>query len=130
MFKKDNTAEIAQIIATSFKEVTNSYIEQLAKLEQKHWEQLEKQSTKQLQILEKQTKDFIQVMSDFIEASKQVPQPIPHADLLDRVLEKENTIEKEEVEEQNLDEIPRIPITNGVGVMFDGEEEIHPINIS
>lgn len=133
MFKKDNTAEIAQIIATSFKEVTTSYIEQLSKLEAEHWKQLEKQSTKQLQILEKQTKDFMQVMSDFIEASKQpVPPPAPvvHSDLLDKILEKENTIEKEEVEELNLDEIPRIPMTNGVNLQFDGEEQIHPINIS
>ncbi len=130
MFKKDNTAEIAQIIATSFKEVTTSYIEQLSKLEAEHWKQLEKQSTKQLQILEKQTKDFMSVMSDFIEASKPVAQPIAHPELLDKILERENTIEKEELEEQNLEDIPRIPMTNGIGVQFEGDEEIHPINIS
>lgn len=132
MIFKDTTPEITKIVTDAFKEVTTSYIEQLSKLEQEHWKQLEKQSTKQLQILEKQTKDFMSVMSDFIEASKpaSVPPPVVHSDLLDKILDKENTIEKEEVEEQNLEDIPRIPMTNGIGVQFEGDEEIHPINIS
>lgn len=132
MFKKDNTAEVTKIITDAFKEVTISYIDELALLEQKHWEQLEKQSTKQLQILEKQTKDFMSVMGDFINVYKTTnppPAPVVHSDLLDKILDKENTIEKEETEELNLDEIPRIPMTNGIGVQFEGDEEIHPINI-
>src|SRR6267154_5434257 len=126
---KDNTPEIARIVTDAFKEVTTSYIEQLSKLEQEHWKQLEKQSTKQLQILEKQTKDFMQVMSDFIAASKPVSQPVVHSNVLDKVLSGENTIEKEEVEEHNLDEIDRIPMTNGINVQMEGQEEIMPINI-
>lgn len=132
MIFKDTTPEITRIVTDAFKQVTTSYIEQLSKLEQEHWKQLEKQSTKQLQILEKQTKDFMQVMGNFIEASKPVPVPPPpvmHSDLLDKILDKENTIEKEEVEEQNLEDIPRIPMTNGINLMFDGDETIHPINI-
>lgn len=130
MFKKDNTAEIVQILSTSLKEVTTTFIEELARVEKSHFEQLEKQSTKQLQILERQTKDFIGVMGDFIEASK--PKEVSRVEqFIERLPEKENTIEKEEPEEFNLDEIPRIPMMgNNVGVQFDGDEEIHPINIS
>lgn len=126
----DNTTEIVTILSQSLEKVTTSYIEQLSLMEQKHWEQLEKQSTKQLQILEKQTKDFISVMKDFIEASKPV-QANPHVTELIRDLpQRENAIAKEEVEEQHLEDIERIPMTNGINVQFEGSEEILPISIS
>ena len=134
MFKKDNTKEIVQIVAESFERITTNFMIQLADVEKKHWEQLEKQSSKQLQILEKQTKDFIGVMTEFIEASKPPVAPPPlvaDMTILDKVMERENTIEKEEKDENFLDEIQRIPMTgNNINVQFDGEEQIHPINIS
>jgi len=129
----DSTAEIVKILSATLKEVTTTFIEQVALMEKNHWEQLEKQSTKQLQILEKQTKDFIGVMGDFIEASKPIQPPpplVPDIHTLDKVLERENTIEKEELEEQSLDQIERIPMTDGIKVQFEGEELIHDINIS
>lgn len=130
MFKKDNTKEIVEILATSLKEVTNKFIEEIARVEKSHFEQLEKQSSKQLQILERQTKDFIGVMGEFIEASRsKTPDKVEQ--FVERLPQKENTIEKEEPEEFNLEDIPRIPMMgNNVGVQFDGDEEIHPINIS
>ncbi len=129
-FFKDNTTEIAQIIATSFKEVTTSYIEQLSKLEAEHWKQVEKQSGKQLQILEKQTKDFIGVMEKFIESQRPVVANKEVTELISKLPDRENTIAKEEMEEKELDDIDRVPIVNGMNLQFEGEEEIMPINIS
>lgn len=110
--------------------VEASFLKELATMEAKHWEQLEKQSGKQLQILEKQTKDFMEVMGNFIEATKQAKPADPIVQFLDKLPERENTIEKEEVEEQNLDEIPRIPLVDGLQIQMEGEEEVMPINIS
>lgn len=130
MFKKDTTPEVIQILSDSLKEVTSKFIEELARVEKSHFEQLEKQSTKQLQILERQTKDFLKTMEVFIETT-QPKQSDKVEQFLDNLPAKENTIEKEQPEEFNLDEIPRIPMMgNNIGVQFDGDEEIHPINIS
>lgn len=129
--KEDNIEQITKIVTDAFKEVTTSYIEQLSKLEAEHWKQLEKQSAKQLVILEKQTKDFMGVMKDFIEASKPVPQPVPQVtELISNLPERENSIAKEEVEEQHLEDIQRIPLVDGVNVQFEGNDELFPINIS
>jgi hypothetical protein len=120
-------------IVTDYTDTVNkislSFMEEIGKVERNHFEQVEKQSTKQLQILEKQTKDFIGVMEKFIE-NNQPKQLVPDHQFLDKILERENTISKQEVEEKNLDEIDRIPIVNGMNVQFEGEEEIMPINIS
>ena len=54
----------------------------------------------------------------------------PFPDLLDNTRGLENTIEKEELEEQSLDDLPRIPMKQGgINLQFEGEEEIMPIDI-
>lgn len=127
---QDKTNDIVKSYSDMVKGLSTSFMEGITQVQMSHFEQVEKQSTKQLQILERQTKDFIGVMGDFIEASKPPVQPDRVVNFLDKLPQRENTIEKEEIEEQNLDEIPRIPMTNGIGVQFEGDEEIHPINIS
>ncbi len=108
---------------------SEKFMEKMAEIQTSHFEQLEKQSGKQLIILEKQTKDFMGVMSDFIAATRASQPLVPDTSLLDKFLETENSIEKEEIPEQNLEDMSRIPIVSGINVQFDGEEEIHPINI-
>jgi hypothetical protein len=127
---QDKTNDIVKSYSDTVKEITTTFIEEIGKIEKSHFEQVEKQSTKQLQILERQTKDFIGVMETFIESQKPPAQPNQVVSFLDKLPERENTIEKEEIEEHSLEDIPRIPITDGIGVQFEGEEEIHPINIT
>lgn len=127
---KTDTDSIVKAYSDTVKEISTTFMEEIGKVQKAHFEQLEKQSSKQLVILEKQTKDFMGVMSDFIQASKPERELIRDTSMLDKILQTENSIEKEEIPEQNLEDIPRIPITQGVNVMFEGEEEIHPINIT
>lgn len=126
----DRNTEVVKMYADTVKDISTKFMEQTAYVQKSHFEQLEKQSSKQLTILEKQTKDFIGVMGDFIDANKEQQPLYRDTHLLDKVLERENSIEKEEIPEQNLEDIPRIPILDGVNVQFEGEEEILPINIS
>lgn len=126
---KDRDSDLVTTYSDTVKEIATSFMEQTAQMQKSHFEQLEKQSSKQLVILERQTKDFMGVMGEFIAASKAPPPLIADRHLLDKVLERENSIEKEEIPEQNLEDISRIPIVDGINVQFEGQEEILPINI-
>ena len=95
-----------------------------------HFKQLEKHSDKQLKLLERNTQQFLNKLGDIIEtqkteSAKEAFEPIP----LD-TNSVENTIEKEEEKEVNLEDTNRIPIVEGVKIKFEDEEEVYPINIS
>lgn len=116
-------------------DVTQTMIEQMARVEKTHLEQLEKhsgklvsthekQSSKQMALFEKQTQNFIKAMTDFIVAMQ--PKEAPVLPLPDFLNHKggENTIEKEEEKDYFLDEISRIPNIADVNVRFQDEEQI------
>lgn len=122
---KDRTGIIMQSYSDMIKDTTEKYVEELGKVHVSHFEQLEKQSTKQLQILERQTKDYMVGMTKLAEAMQPAPQPIVGPDLLDKRQPVENTIEKEDIPDQSLADMPRFPL-DGVNIKFEGEEEIFP----
>lgn len=126
--ESDRTEAILDTYASTVSETIKTFMEQVALTEKHHFEQLEKQSTKQLQVMEKQTKDFLTSIADIAAAFKPDPVPFPMPDLLDKS-QRENTIEKEELPETFLDEMPRIPLADGLKVKFEDDEEIYPIHI-
>jgi hypothetical protein len=71
---------------------------------------------------------------DYLHSLMYPPAPVlPGPDLLDSNEKIENTIEKEDLPEQALDEIDRIPMIkgdSGINLQFEGQEEILPISIS
>lgn len=125
----EKTSKLLESHYMTLQTISSDFMAKLSEIQGKHFEQLEKQSGKQLTILEKQTKDFLKAITDLaVTYQPKPPEITPH--LLDNMEKIENSIEKEEVEEKGLDEIPRIPLVNGLNVQMEGEEEIFPINIT
>lgn len=124
------TGVIMQQYSTMLKDTTEKFIQELSKVQINHFNNLERTSTKQLQILERQTKDYMKGITDLAEALKPTPAPIVGPDLLDKVVHTENTIEKEEIPEQSLEDMSRIPLVDGINFQFEGEEEIIPFTPS
>lgn len=130
IYKKDDddklqTGVIMQSYSDMLKGTVETFIQELGKIEKSHFDNLEKTSTKQLQILERQTKDYMKGISDLAQAMKP-NSPTFTPDLLDKLPKAENTIDREDIPDQNLGDMPPIPITDGVNIQFEGQEEIIP----
>lgn len=128
LYKKDekDKEHSELLLRNSFstqKETTQTFMEQIAKIEKIHFETNEKQTGKQLKILEENTRHFLSAMTEFTIAMQPKPVPLsqPVPDLLDKT-ERKNTIEEEQPKEYFLDEISRIPNINDMKVKILDED--------
>src|SRR5882724_9799528 len=126
---KDEKSRLNSLLAThisSLEKTSTTFMQEISKVEMRHFEQLEKTGSKQLTILEKQTKDFLSAMTDFIKALKETPQAVP-LDMMPHLLDnsgERNSIEKEEIADVPLSEIGRIPNINSLNIKFEDDEQI------
>lgn len=125
----DRAHDLVDAYSKTIDKVVEKFIQKVADIERTHFEQLQKQSTRQLEILEKQSGDFIDALASLKQPAPEIKQLVSDPHVLDKIMETENSIEKEEIPEQNLDDINRIPLINNLNVQFEGEEEVHPIQI-
>lgn len=129
-----NGKQVEDIASTYIIEIAKVYkqaIEDIRKLDEKHFKQLDTSSVKQIALIDKQYQKALLTIERVVETMTPKPPEIPSPHLLDNFAKIENTIEKEELPEQELDEVERIPmIKNGnLNVQFEGEEQILPIQI-
>ena len=90
---------------------TEKFYEMTTKMQIKHFENLEKHTGKLLKILEQKPATIV----------KEMVRPLSDID--------SNEISNAELREDPFSEDNRIPMVPGLKIQFDGEEEIHPVNI-
>lgn len=89
---------------------TEKFYEMTGRMQIKHFENLERHTSKLLKFIDKpvQVKEVVRKLEE-LEA---------------------NDIAKEEIREDPLSDDNRVPIVPGLNVQFEGEEQVHPIEIS